>query len=225
MSDPKESQDDMGATHNRLPSIGSHRSIQNTPTSKFMKADASPNNKIVAATVPASPSELEMIQNPKQNAGSNKVNPHPGGNLSVESGVHANFNEDKPLLVKKDSNENEAAKGDKSFMAKMKARIFGDDTPKVDDPTIADSPGFRNKQIAQFEPYEYQHMFHIKNLRKIKGLKDLKSNKIIAEEDQDMINAQMMPFACNGNLFTILYNYERASKNKEFEGRTYLRIL
>ena len=35
----------------------------------------------------------------------------------------------------------------------------------------------------------------------------------------------MMPFVCNGILFTILFNYERASRRKEFEGRTYLRIL
>jgi len=40
-----------------------------------------------------------------------------------------------------------------------------------------------------------------------------------------MINAQMMPFSCNGNLFTILFNYERASLRPNFEGRTYLRIL
>jgi len=35
----------------------------------------------------------------------------------------------------------------------------------------------------------------------------------------------MMPFSCNGNLFTILFCYERASKRKTFEGRTLLRIL
>lgn len=81
------------------------------------------------------------------------------------------------------------AKREKSFIGKIKEKLFGDDTPPKDDPTIADTPKFRNKQIAQFEPYEYQHMFHIKNLRKIKGLKDLNSSKITAEEDEDMINA------------------------------------
>ena len=40
-----------------------------------------------------------------------------------------------------------------------------------------------------------------------------------------MINAQMMPHSCNGNLFTIIFNYERASKRHDFEGRTLLRIL
>ena len=67
-------------------------------------------------------------------------------------------------------------------------------------------------------------MFHIKNLRKINDLGLYESFKI-RSEDEDMINAQMMPFVCNGVLFTILFNYERATKRRELEGRTYLRIL
>lgn len=92
------------------------------------------------------------------------------------------------------------------------------------DVTAAETPGFRNKEIEEQEPYYYQHMFHIKNLRKISDLGSYQSYKIQAE-DKDMINAQMMPFVCNGVLFTILFNYERASKRREFEGRTYLRIM
>ena len=88
-----------------------------------------------------------------------------------------------------------------------------------EDVTRADTPGFRNKEIEEQEPYYYEHMFHIKNLRKIKDLSSFPSFKIQAE-DTDMINAQMMPFVCKGIFFTVLFNYERASKRREFEGRT-----
>lgn len=53
-------------------------------------------------------------------------------------------------------------------------------------------------------------MYHIKNLRKIPGLSEFPSQKIEVKDDKDMINAQMMPHACHGHLFTILFNYERA---------------
>ena len=54
-------------------------------------------------------------------------------------------------------------------------------------------------------------MFQLKNLRKIRNLASFPSFKVISK-DADMIHAQMMPFVCNGVLFTVLFNYERASK-------------
>jgi hypothetical protein len=110
---------------------------------------------------------------------------------------------------------------------KMMSRMssFSSAKPVVkEDVTKADTPGFRNKEIEDQEPFYYQHTFHIKNLRKIKDLGSFQSLKIEAE-DRDMINAQMMPFVCQGVLFTILFCYERATRRRDFEGRTYLRIL
>ena len=93
-----------------------------------------------------------------------------------------------------------------------------------EDVTKAETPKFRNKEIEEQEPFYYQHMFHIKNLRKVSDLSTFESYKVDSE-DMDMINAQMMPFVCKGVLFTVLFNYERATKKREFEGRTQLRIL
>lgn len=124
---------------------------------------------------------------------------------------------------------------------------FGQEQFAEEDVTKAETPQLRNEEIEEQEPDHYQHMFHIKNLRKISGLKDQPSYQIEAE-DKDMINAQMMPHVCNGVLFTILFNYERADPSincyhkdyvedntkraddeekpkRDFEGRTYLRIL
>jgi hypothetical protein len=58
----------------------------------------------------------------------------------------------------------------------------------VDDPTVADTPKFRNREIELYEPSYYEHLFHIRNLRKIPDLKDLESFNIEAG-DKDMINA------------------------------------
>jgi hypothetical protein len=44
-----------------------------------------------------------------------------------------------------------------------------------EDVTKADTPGFRNKQIEEQEPYYYQHMNHIRNLRKSGNLATTKS--------------------------------------------------
>lgn len=44
-----------------------------------------------------------------------------------------------------------------------------------EDVTKADTPGFRNKQIEEQEPYYYQHMNHIRNLRKSDHLASAKS--------------------------------------------------
>ena len=114
----------------------------------------------------------------------------------------------------------------KSFAGNLMSAMssFYQEPEVKEDVTKADTPGFRNKEIEEQEPYYYQHMFHIKNLRKINDLSSFESYKVDSE-DLDMINAQMMPFVCNGVLFTVLFNYERATKKIEFEGRTQLRIL
>lgn len=113
-----------------------------------------------------------------------------------------------------------------SFSERMVSQLsFSSKNQTVkEDVTKADTPGFRNKEIEEQEPFYYQHMYHIKNLRKINDLGSYQSFKL-QSEDTDMINAQMMPFVCKGVLFTILFNYERASRRRDFEGRTYLRIL
>ena len=51
-----------------------------------------------------------------------------------------------------------------------------------EDVTKADTPGFRNKEIEEQEPYYYQHMFHIKNLRKINDLGQYQSFKLQSED-------------------------------------------
>ena len=65
---------------------------------------------------------------------------------------------------------------------------FYTEVPAKEDVTKAETPGFRNKEIEEQEPYYYQHMFHIKNLRKINDLSSFPSFKI-KSEDEDMINS------------------------------------
>lgn len=105
----KEHIDEQGSEGVKLPSIASHRSLKESPSSKFMKPDMSPAGKIVEASSEGKEIEsnnmgqVQMVDNPgNKNSTSNKVNPHPGGNLSVDSNVHANFHEDKALLGKDD---------------------------------------------------------------------------------------------------------------------------
>jgi len=126
------------------------------------------------------------------------------------------------LLDEKKGGQSENEGGQASKKEKPKScleRMFKKESKAETGPTVADTPKFRNQEIEAYEPSYYEHLFHIRNLRKVPGLKDLKSFKLAAD-DGDMINAQMMPHSCNGNVFTILFNYERASKRRDFEGRT-----